>query len=468
MKNKLILFVVLLLIPFYVNADSISIVCDNDVVKGNSLRCTIKGDSDEIVTAVSAKVRTGSNISFSSFTPDESWQGDGEEGKIDLYTAQDITGNFVIGTLNLNVKSIESGGNSTITVDSVFYYDEDGYEKSINPITKTIRIASTINNLSSLTLSTGNLNPSFSSNVTSYSATIDSSSVTINAKAESSYSSIGGDIGKVNLNYGNNKFNIVVTSEAGTSKTYTINIVRPNNTTTNNSGNTSNNTNNTNNNSSNNNITTKSSNANLKDISLSHGNIVFDKDVTEYKVTVHNDIQNIEVTATTEDDKSKVEISGNSDLVVGENVIEIVVTAEDGTTKKYIINVERAEVDYILSNNNNIASIEIKDYDFIFNKNILDYTLKIKDEESLDIDIVLEDINATYSILNNSDLRNNSVISIIVTAEDGTMKTYSITIKSNDRIIRATFIMIIIILLIINLIRLFLMYRREKSETISK
>lgn len=457
MKNRIVLFIVLLITPFCVKANSILVTCDTDIVKGTSLKCSINGVAEGIVSAVSAKVRTGSNIKFNSFIPNSSWQGDGEEGKIDLYTASDMTGNFVIGTLNFDITSIYEGGNSTITIDSIFFYDENGKESSVTPITNTIRIASTNNDLSSLSLSTGNLNPIFSSNITSYSAIIDASAVTINARASSNYASISG-IGKVNLNYGSNIYRVVVTSESGTTKTYNINIVRPNNT-NNNTSDTSNRDNNT---------ATLSSNNYLSNITLSNGNINFNKNITEYNITVDYQVSNIEVIATAEDSKSKVEITGNTNLEIGNNIIEIKVIAENNSTRIYKINVEKKDESYVLSSNNNISSVNIKNYDFDFISNITNYTLTIKDEEKLDIEVILEDSKSTYNIQGNNDLKNNSVIKIEVIAEDGTNKIYQINIKSNDKIIKAIFITIITILLIINIVRLFLKYRRLKNERVYK
>lgn len=457
MKNRIVLFIVLLITPFCVKANSILLTCDTNIVKGTSLKCSINGVAEGIVSAVSAKVRTGSNIKFNSFIPNSSWQGDGEEGKIDLYTASDMTGNFVIGTLNFDVTSIYEGGNSTITIDSIFFYDENGKESSVTPITNTIRIASTNNDLSSLSLSTGNLSPVFSSNITSYSAIIDASAVTINARASSSYAKISG-IGKVNLNYGSNTYRVVVASESGTTKTYNINIVRPNNT-NNNTSDTSNTDNNT---------ATLSSNNYLSNITLSNGNINFNKNITEYNITVDYQVSNIEVIATAEDSKSKVEITGNTNLEIGNNIIEIKVIAEDNSTRIYKINVEKKDESYVLSSNNNISSVNIKNYDFDFNSNITNYTLTIKDEEKLDIEVILEDSKSTYNIQGNNDLKNNSVIKIEVIAEDGTNKIYQINIKSNDKIIKSIFITIITILLIINIVRLFLKYRGLKNERVYK
>lgn len=461
MKNRIVLFIILLITPFCVKANSVLVTCDNDIVKGTSLKCSINGVAEGIVSAVSAKVRTGSNIKFNSFIPNSSWQGDGEEGKIDVYTASDMTGNFVIGTLNFDVTSIYEGGNSTITIDSIFFYDENGKESSVTPVTNTIRIASTNNYLSSLSLSTGNLSPIFSSNNTSYSAIIDASSVTINAKASSSYASVSG-IGKVNLNYGSNTFRVIVTSESGTTKTYNINIVRSNNTSNNASNNINDNSN------SGNSTTTLSSNNYLSNITLSNGNINFNKNTTEYSITVDYQVSNIEVTTTTEDSKSKVEITGNTNLEIGNNIIEIKVIAEDNSTRIYKINVEKKDENYVLSSNNYLSNIIIKGYAINFDKNTLDYNLKITNEEKLDIEVLLEDTKSTYSIQGNDNLKNNSVIKIKVIAEDGTTKIYQINIKSNDKLIKTTFIIIIAVLLLLNILRIFLKYRRLKNERVYK
>lgn len=462
MKNKIILFLVFFLMPLVVNASSISLSCNSNTVKGTSLKCTLKGESSDLVTAVSAKVRTGSNISFSSFESSSLWQGDGEDGKIDLYTASDVSNEFVIGTLNFKVNPIENGGNTTITIDSVCFYDEDGKEIFVNPITKKIRLASSNNDLYSLSLSAGTLNPKFSSNVTSYSTTIDASSVTINAKAKDNYSTVSGNVGKVSLKYGNNTFKVIVTSESGKTKTYTINIVRTNNKEDNK------NETNTNSNEQSNNTVTKSSNTYLESISLSDGSINFNKKITNYNTSVVNYVTKIEVTATPEDSRAKVEISGNNNLVVGSNKITIKVIAEDKSSKTYVINVERKEASSILSSNNYISNIIIRGYNIDFSKDNLNYILKINDEKKLDIEVSLEDSTASYVINGNNELKDGSIIEIVVTAEDGSTRIYNINIESNneitkfnDKLIKTIFIIIIAILLLINILRIFL-YRREK------
>jgi hypothetical protein len=83
------------------------------------------------------------------------------------------------------------------------------------------------NNLSSLKISSGSLSPSFNKNTTSYSATVENevTSITISGSREDNKSSVSG-LGTFDLDEGSNKFNIKVTAQNGSSKTYTVTITR--------------------------------------------------------------------------------------------------------------------------------------------------------------------------------------------------------------------------------------------------
>ena len=218
---KLLIFI-LLLLPMEVLADNIYMTCNQDVITKDSVSCSIKGNTTTTTIAVSLKVKTGSNITFKSFTPSSVWQGDGEDGNVDLYTANDILGKYDIGTLNLNVESLYQGLDTSITLYSVSVYDRDGKETKLDNYTKKIRIASNDNTLSSLNITSGLLNPTFSSNITTYSATVNTDRITINATANNDKAKVEGDIGTKKLNYGNNTFKINVLSESQETKTYTI------------------------------------------------------------------------------------------------------------------------------------------------------------------------------------------------------------------------------------------------------
>lgn len=81
------------------------------------------------------------------------------------------------------------------------------------------------NTLKSLSVSEGTLSPKFSKNTTSYKVDLpaDATSITVKATANDSKASVSGT-GKIKLSAGNNEVNVVVTSEYGTKKTYTINV----------------------------------------------------------------------------------------------------------------------------------------------------------------------------------------------------------------------------------------------------
>lgn len=447
MKKKVILLIIIFLFPIIVKASSVTLSCDSDIVRNNTLTCTVKGNASTLVIGLSMKVKTGNNITFKSFTPNSKWQGDGEEGKIDLYTSEDIKGNFNIGTIIFNINQVLNGLDSSISLNQISFYDEKGSAEELNNYTKNIRIASSNNNLSSLSINVGSLNPAFNSSITTYSTTINTSSITISAKTENNNAKITGDIGTKNLSYGNNTFKINVTSESGTVKIYTINIVRPDN---------GNNTNPTSN---------KSNNNYLKEITSDDIKIDFNKNTLEYNTSVSYDKEKINITATAEDNKAKVEILNPDALQVGDNKIEIKVTSENNNTRTYIINVTRKEENDTLSSNTNISDLTIKNYDINFDKNILVYDLKIKYEKSLDIKLLLEDNTSTYKIEGNNNLKNNSKIKIIVTSLDNTTKTYTINIKTNDKIIKIIFISIYSLLIIINILRIIFKKRNVTSQT---
>ena len=87
----------------------------------------------------------------------------------------------------------------------------------------------------------------------------------------------------------------------------------------------------------------KSNNANLIDIELSVGTIAFDKEVFEYALEVENEVERITISATTEHKKATIKGTGDYELNVGSNELKLVVTAEDGTTKEYVVKVTRKE-----------------------------------------------------------------------------------------------------------------------------
>ncbi len=89
----------------------------------------------------------------------------------------------------------------------------------------------------------------------------------------------------------------------------------------------------------------KSNNADLSALDIAGVTLTpaFAADTLSYTASVENAVDTVTVTATAADSKATVAGAGAKTLAVGDNAIEVVVTAEDGTTTKtYTITVNRA------------------------------------------------------------------------------------------------------------------------------
>lgn len=84
---------------------------------------------------------------------------------------------------------------------------------------------------------------------------------------------------------------------------------------------------------------TYSKNNNLKSIKVDGYEIspAFKKDVLDYTVELPSNVENIKVSASVEDSKARVSGTGDVSVSEGENKIELVVTAENGSTKTYTL-----------------------------------------------------------------------------------------------------------------------------------
>lgn len=91
----------------------------------------------------------------------------------------------------------------------------------------------------------------------------------------------------------------------------------------------------------------------------------------------------------------------------------------------------------VQSNNNFLASLELDPGNISFSKTIQTYNLEITEDVTfIDVKLTLEDEKAKYVIENNTDLNVEKPILIIVTAENGELRTYTINLKyKNEEII---------------------------------
>ena len=95
---------------------------------------------------------------------------------------------------------------------------------------------------------------------------------------------------------------------------------------------------------------TYSSNNNLSGLSIDGYELspIFTKETLEYSISVPNEVRQININATKEDSTANITGAGIRDLIEGINRIEIVVTAENGATKTYVINVTVKDLDPII------------------------------------------------------------------------------------------------------------------------
>lgn len=85
----------------------------------------------------------------------------------------------------------------------------------------------------------------------------------------------------------------------------------------------------------------------LKSLEISPGTLqpAFQSKTTSYTVQLPEDTKSIVVSAVANDSKAKVSVSHNNDLEPGANKTYIVVTAENGTQRTYVLNVNCGEVE---------------------------------------------------------------------------------------------------------------------------
>lgn len=180
----------------------------------------------------------------------------------------------------------------------------------------------------------------------------------------------------------------------------------------------------------------KSNNANIKSLTIKGNDDsdvvlspVFNPGVYDYEATVASNVKTVSITPILEDAKANAIISNNAneELKAGEdNKITITVTAEDGAKKAYNINIKREA----LTSDATLKSLEIEEAEkFEFDKEKFTYNVKIdKNIKSLTIIYELSDENSTINIEGNSELKNGSIVKLIVTAQDGTKKVYTLNI----------------------------------------
>ena len=174
-------------------------------------------------------------------------------------------------------------------------------------------------------------------------------------------------------------------------------------------------------------VAPKSSNNNLSSLSISNANINFSSNVTSYNVSVGANVDSVTISGNVEDSKASLKGTGDKKLNFGKNTFSIIVTAENGSTKTYTVNVNREDN---RSDDATLKSLTIENAKLNpgFSSNVTKYNVSVEYAISkLKIVAIANDDKAKVDI-NNVELKaeETTAINIVVHSERGNTKTYTI------------------------------------------
>ena len=213
----------------------------------------------------------------------------------------------------------------------------------------------------------------------------------------------------------------------------------------------------------------------------------FDRDVTSYTLTVPYDTESVILSGSTFDIYSTVSGLVLYELTSDETIATITVTAEDGSTKVYTVRIVKeakpvvtaSNISYIYSSNNYLKALEIDGYDIDFDKLVTEYIIKVSsDVKSLDIKAIAEDSRASVEITGNENFKTgDNTVTITVTAENGDVKVYKITVNkkapkksavtvTDDSSNTAEKVVIIVLIVLVVLGLLYLIFKKDEEEEV--
>jgi hypothetical protein len=280
--------------------------------------------------------------------------------------------------------------------------------------------------LSSLTVTSGSLQPVFSSDVANYSMEVATSvtSVTVTARPQNAGAtvSINGQAAtsrsvSIGAPGSSTPISIVVTAVSGSQNTYIVTVNR----------------------------TAPGGNNNLQSLSVSPGPLAptFTAGTTNYTVDVATSVTSVTVTARAQDAGASVSINGqpttSQSVTVGaagsNTPIQIVVTAPNGSQKPYRVTVNRAAP----GGNNNLKSLSVSPGSLAppFAASTTNYAINVADTvDSITVSAQPQDSGASVTITPGSQPvplnaagGPSTVISIDVTAPNQSQKTYTVVVN---------------------------------------
>jgi len=365
-----------------------------------------------------------------------------------------LVGDALVAVFKFKVKDTTASSSAVISFNTTSLTDDA--DAPIVPIntnsghTININAKSTNNNLSALGVTGSVLSPDFSKDVTSYAVTVPfvNAAVTITATPEDSKSIVTGT-GSKTLKVGVNTYNIIVTSESGTAKTYKLVITREEE----NGG---------------------PSSANLLDLSIAGVSLAteFNKNTILYTASAPSNLEKAVVSVKLENPKATYKVNGDLTLLPDKiNAVEIVVTSEDKkTTKTYTVNIVKEKE--VLTG---LKSIKINNDNITLKKGERNYTYKVKNGiKSAEVEALAFDSDATVDISGTSGFKvGKNTVTIVVTESDGSKSTYSIEVtrealKEEGEKKKKDYTLLIVLgslLLVLGICLVFVLRNEKKKKT---
>ena len=451
LKKYFIFLILGILIPKVVlAADSTTLVGLDLSSPGETISLDIKLNVASTIDEYSAQLTYETSIlEFIGIENQNNWKGNNSitDSPVKLSFTHDngVAGETVVATLKFKVKTDVTKADTLINLEGTAVTQADDTISNLPKVSKTIAIKSTDNTLKDLKLN-GKTVVNFSPNTYSYSIQVEAITTTANIDAvlNSSTASFVENYGSrsVQLDYGENVIEIKVRAASNAEKTYVINVNRLDNRGTNND---------------------------LKSLILNSGKIKlnFDKNTLEYKIKTYK-LSSIDVEALSVDEKATVKIEKPDEIIIGENIINITVTSEDGNEKIYKVTLNNVDYDIDTS----LKDIEIFgcDEELEFDPKVFDYEIiyKSKYKDSIVIKPIInatdEDVKIDEPLLEKTSvIEPGAVIQIRVYATDGTESMYTITFVKDTRI-NFFFLLGLIIFIVLLVIFIKLIIKRNKDK----
>ncbi len=141
-NNKIFLILFLWIIPLnnVFASSNLYVECPSSSEVGTIVDCGLFISSDIEISAVRTKLSVSNNLEFIEFKTDSSWQGNGDNGDIALYTYPNQIGQIKLGIISIKINDNTNNQTGTMYFNDVYFYKADFSGLSGHSLSKTINV----------------------------------------------------------------------------------------------------------------------------------------------------------------------------------------------------------------------------------------------------------------------------------------------------------------------------------------